>query len=266
MSAHQPFERRSGVSAGGIRSCYAVGRSVVPRVMSRYAASMAWPETLIAALAAFGSGAAGVAVSLRQTKATLLNESTLQRDRLKAEIDLSREVREHQLLRDAYAPMMSYVEWAKRVNAVRANVLDRTTTAFGEVRPTNVLDAKAEDVVATRAAIDNNSPTELEQKMINGSPTTVELFRILGLVDVVASGDVLNKFHVVIDSTAKIEEAQIRYEKALLDLPSPLGSEPSFDEVAAAARQQISSYTDALNASLRNLSSQLRQFDIKLSV
>src|SRR5262249_3016426 len=152
-----------------------------------------------------------------------------------------REEREHQQRREAYAPMMGYVTWAKRVNEVRTSVVDRRATAGGEVRPTNVTNMTAEAAVAMRAADDNNGPTKWEQETEDGGPTPQDRFRVLGLATAFASEDVLTRFLQLVDGTERIEKAVVSLEKALMDYPGPLGPEPSPHEVNTAALQQIDS-------------------------
>ena len=202
---------------------------------------MGWPDTLIAAAAAIIGGAIGAYASLRQTKAALKNAGELQDKKVIADENLSREEREHQQRRDAYAPMLTYVGWAMRVNLVRTEVAQRRANAVGEVRPADIRDMTAEAAVAILAAYDNNGPTELEQETIGAGPNPEYRFTILGLVTAFASKDVLDGFHQVVDGTEGIEKALFRQEKALRDFPGPLGPEPSISEVADAAKHQINS-------------------------
>jgi hypothetical protein len=202
---------------------------------------MGWPDTLIAAAAAIGGAVIGGFASLHATRVTLKSDKKLQDDQLVAGKDLSREEREHQQRREAYAPMMTYVTWAKRVNAVRTEVAERRATAVGEVRPSNINDMTGKAAVAMRAAYDKNGPTEWEQETISAGPTPKDRFTILGLVTAFASEDVLARFLQLVDGTERIEKAVVSLEKALMDYPGPLGPEPSIPEVADAARRQIDS-------------------------
>jgi hypothetical protein len=206
-----------------------------------YATGMGWPDTLIAAAAAIGGGVIGAYASLLQMRATLKSDKKLQDDQLVAAMDLSREEREHQQRRDAYVPMMEYVTWAKRVNQVRTEAVNRRAHAVREVRPDNIKDMTAEAAVAMRAAYDKNGPTEWERETIAAGPTPQDRFRILGLVTAFASEDVLTKFLTLVDGTERIEKAIVSLEKALMDYPGPLGSEPSIHETAVAAEWQINS-------------------------
>ena len=206
-----------------------------------YAPGMGWPDTLIAAAAAIGGGVIGAYASLYQVRVTLKSDKELQDDQLVADKNLSREEREHQQRRDAYVPMMEYVTWAKRVNLVRTEVVDRRTTAVGEVRPANIQEMTAAAAAAMRAAYDNNGPTKWEQQTIDAGPTPKDRFKILGLVTAFASEDVLTKFLQLVDSTERIEKAVVSVEKTLMDYPGPLGPEPSQDEQHAAQTGQINS-------------------------
>jgi hypothetical protein len=206
-----------------------------------YAPGMGWPDTLIAGAAAIGGGVIGAYASLYQTRVTLRSDKELQNDKLVADKDLSREEREHQQRREAYVPMMEYITWAKRVNEVRTGVVNRRANAVRDVRPDNINDMTPEAAVAMRAAYDNNGPTEWEQQTISAGPTPKDRFKILGVVTVFASENVLNKFLRVVDGTERIEKAVVRLEQALMDYPGPLGPDPSMSEVTAAARQQIDS-------------------------
>jgi hypothetical protein len=213
-----------------------------------YAPGMGWPDTLIAAAAAIGGGVIGGYASLYQTRVTLRSDKMLQDDQLVADKNLSREEREHQQRREAYAPMMEYVTWAKRVNEVRTRVVDRRATAVGEVRPANIKDMTAEAAVAMRAAYDNNGPTEWEQETIGAGPTPQDRFRILGLATAFASEDVLTRFLQLVDGTERIEKAVVSLEKALMDYPGPLGPEPSIHEESVAAHRQIDSSWNTFKA------------------
>lgn len=206
-----------------------------------YTPGMGWPDTLITAAAAIGGGAIGAYVSLYVTKVTLKSAKELHDDQLIADKNLSREEQEHQQRREAYAPMMEYVTWAKHVNQVHAEVVNRRADAVKEVRPANIEDVTAETAVAMRAAYDNNGPTEWEQKTIDGGPTLQDRFKILGLASAFASEDVLTKFLQLVDGTERIERAVVSLETALMDYPGPLGPEPSTHEIAVAANRQIDS-------------------------
>jgi hypothetical protein len=214
---------------------------------------MGWLDALIAALAAIGGGVVGAYASLRQTRETLRSDTALQREKLDADTDLSREAREYQQRRDAYDPMMAYVTWAKRVNLVRIEVVNRRRTAVAKFKTANVKDIKAEDVVALHAAYDNSGPTEWEERMIDAGPALKERFKILGSAYAFASTDVLEKFIQVDDSTERIEKAQVRMEKAIMDFPDPLGPEPSIHEVSVAAIQSLTSVGEMSEASFELL-------------
>ena len=230
--------------------------------MFRYAPGMAWADTLIAAAAAFGSGTVGVYVSLRQTRETLTSNSTLQTKKLEADANVLREEREHQQRRDAYVPMMAYVEWSKRVNVVRADVADRRQAAMRDVMTGNVMNLTTEDALAMRAAYDNSGPTALEKKTIEAGPAEEDLFHTLGLVNAFASKDVLDKFLVIVDSTTRIEKVEVSLERAIRLFPNPLGPKPSISEVSAASRQQIESVKSQFDASLELLDATRRYAEV----
>jgi hypothetical protein len=206
-----------------------------------YALGMEWLTALIAAVAAIAGGFVGAFASLRSNRETLRSDMMLQNKKVDADKDLAREAREYQQRRDAYDPMMAYVTWATRVNAVRIEVVNRRRTAVEKFKTANIQNIKAEDVVAHRAAYDNSGPTEWEQRMIDAGPTVEDRFRILGSAYAFASKEVLEKFLQVDESTERIEKAQVRLEKAMMDFPDPLGPEPSIHEVSVAAIRQIES-------------------------
>jgi hypothetical protein len=137
--------------------------------------------------------------------------------------------------------MMGYIVWAKHVNLVHAEVVNRRSNAVGEVRPVSIDDMTAETAVAMRAAYDNSGPTEWEQRTIDGGPTPQDRFKILGLATVFASEDVLAGFLQLVDGTERIEKAFVSMEKALTDYPGPLGREPSIHERAVLSEQVINS-------------------------
>jgi hypothetical protein len=190
----------------------------------------------------------------------------LQDKKVDADKDLSREAREYQQRRDAYVPMMAYVTWATRVNLVRIEVVNRRRTAVEKFKTANIQDIKAEDVVAMRAAYDNSGPTEWEQRMIDAAPALEDRFRILGSAYAFASKDVLDKFLQVDDSTERIEKAQVKLEKAIMDFPNPLGPEPSLHEVSVAAIRQIESVGEMSDASLELLDATKRYSKVTVSL
>ncbi len=162
--------------------------------------------------------------------------------------------------RDAYGDMMTYINWAVRVNAVRATVVDRRRVAVEKVKATNIQNITSKGVIAAQAAFDKSGPTKWEQGVIDGGPTVKERFRILGLVDTFASSDVMDKFHQAGNATDDIEDASVRFEKALMDFPDPLGSNASVSEISAAAIRQINSAGDSFFAA-QDLLRATEQFD-----
>ena len=227
---------------------------------------MEWLTALIAAVAAIAGGFVGAFASLRSNRETLRSDMMLQNKKVDADKDLAREAREYQQRRDAYDPMMAYVAWAMRVNLVRLEVVNRRRTAVQKFRTANVKDIKAEDVVANRAAYDNSGPTEWEQRMIDAGPTVENRFRILGSAYAFASKDVLDKFLQVDDSTERIEKAQVKMEKAMMEFPDPLGPEPSIHEVSVAAIRQLESVGEMSDASFELLNATERYTEVTASL
>ena len=227
---------------------------------------MGWLSALIAAVAAIAGGVVGAFASLRTTRETLKSDIKLQNKKVDADKDLSREAREYQQRRDAYVPMMTYVTWATRVNLVRIDVVNRRRTAVKEFKTANFQDIKAEDIVAMLAAYDNSGPTEWEQRIIDAAPALEDRFGILGSAYAFASKDVLDKFLQVDDSTERIEKAQVKLEKAIMDFPNPLGPEPSLDELHAAALRQIGSVGEMSDASFELLDATKRYTEVTVSL
>jgi hypothetical protein len=229
---------------------------------------MGWSDAIVGGAAALVGAGIGAYASYRATKATLNSDEVLQRNQLVADNLLSREEREHEQRRQAYAPMMAYLLWSLKVNQARAEVAKRRSDAVGKARGTNqdggvTSAAAAVAATAMRDAYKDAGPTRWEQETIDSGPTAQDRFKTEGLAHAFASKDVLQGFVKVVDSTKTIDMATVRLDEILRDFPSPLVtqySDEDFDagkvdigDGADAAKRLINASADMFKASMELL-------------
>ncbi|KFF58317.1 hypothetical protein JF66_19440 [Cryobacterium sp. MLB-32] len=183
--------------------------------------------------------------SLSETRSARKNHE----ESVAAQANLSREEREYEQLRAAYAPMLAYVAWAERAVMVLIIVTIRKYNAVAKVRQVSMLKVTEQDELAIRTAILTAGPLKWEQEIIDAGPTAKERFSIYGLTSAFASVDVRAKFDHLSALTDSIEAASAVIETNLEHTSRALGEDPHLQVVAERARDIIAREASMADAS-----------------